>query len=349
MTPEAQSISLRGVSRQYGAHLALRDVALTLPAGAITALLGASGSGKSTLLRLIAGLEPVDAGEIRIGDARVSTPHAAVPPEHRRVGMVFQDFALFPHLTAHDNVAFGMRAIPKDARAAQAKRWLALVGLATKGEAFPHQLSGGEQQRVALARALAPQPQAVLLDEPFSGLDPVLRAELRDVTLRVLRETGATAAFVTHDADEALYVADQLAILKDGRLLQVGAPRAVYDHPTSPEAAAALGPINTVRTIVRDGVAITPFGPVSAAGVPDGPAIAAVRAEAVHPVPAQSDAPTATLVDRRAQGAHDLVFLESEGVIWKGIVEATSRLEPGARTGVALGPRGAHCFAISGG
>lgn len=347
MTFGSAAITLTGVTRRYGARAALSDVSLTLPAGRITALLGASGSGKSTLLRLIAGLEPIDAGEIRIGDARVSAPGATVPPELRRVGMVFQDFALFPHLSAADNVAFGLKDRPKPERRAEAVRLLDLVGLAARADAFPHMLSGGEQQRVALARALAPRPRALLLDEPFSGLDPGLRAELRESTLAVLREAGATAVFVTHDADEALYVADALAILKDGRVLQMDAPRTVYDAPACPAAAAALGPINRLRTHVRAGVAATPFGDVPAPACPDGAADVVVRAEAVRPL-LESTGRVARVVDRRPQGAMDLVRLEAGGVVWRGALDPASSLTIGAVTGVTLGPRGVHCYAISG-
>ncbi|MBU6371341.1 MAG: ABC transporter ATP-binding protein [Alphaproteobacteria bacterium] len=351
MSAPTAAITIAGVTRRYGARLALDDVSLALPAGRITALLGASGSGKSTLLRLIAGLEPVDAGEIRLGEARVSAPGVTTPPELRRVGMVFQDFALFPHLSAADNVAFGLKDRPKPERRAEAMRLLDLVGLAGRADAFPHMLSGGEQQRVALARALAPRPRALLLDEPFSGLDPGLRAELRETTLTVLREAGATAVFVTHDADEALYVADLLAILKDGRVLQLDTPRAVYDTPACAAAAAALGPINVLRTQVKAGIAQTPFGAIDAAGCADGPADVVVRAEALRSIatPAGTGTAVARVIDRRPQGAVDLVRLESQGVTWRGAVDPASPLAIGAATAVAFGPRGVHCFPVSGG
>ena len=346
MTEAPAAIVLRQASRLYAGRAALRSVSLTAPPGKILALLGASGSGKSTLLRLIAGLEPVDSGEIRIGDVIVSSPGVTQPPEARRVGMVFQDFALFPHLSVRDNVAFGLRDWTREARAAEAERLLDLVGLAARADAFPHMLSGGEQQRVAIARALAPRPRAMLLDEPFSGLDPSLRGELRDVTLRVLREAGATTVFVTHDADEALYVADQLAILKDGALLQIDVPRTVYEAPTSAAAAAALGPINVARSAARGGRVETPFGPVQAEGFPDGPVEIVARVEALRLC---ADGPGRTHVrDRRPHGPSDMVMLESGGVIWRALVDPGSTLAPGDETRVALGPRGVHVFPPTG-
>ncbi|HRO04566.1 MAG TPA: ABC transporter ATP-binding protein, partial [Terricaulis sp.] len=169
------SVTLSKVRRIYDGKPVVNEVSLTAPEAQVLALLGASGSGKSTLLRLIAGLENVDGGEIRLGDEIVSTPRRTLPAEARRVGMVFQDYSLFPHLSAAANVAFGLERLPRAEREAQALSWLDRIGLQARAHAFPHELSGGEQQRVALARALAPTPRAVLLDEPFSGLDPVLR------------------------------------------------------------------------------------------------------------------------------------------------------------------------------
>ncbi|MCR6643798.1 MAG: ABC transporter ATP-binding protein [Terricaulis sp.] len=242
------SVTLKNLRRVYDGKAVVDDVSLTAPEGKVLALLGASGSGKSTILRLIAGLEAVDGGEIWLGDEIASTRKRTAPAERpSRVGMVFQDYSLFPHLSAAANVAFGLTHLPRAAREALALEWLGRVGLGARGNAFPHELSGGEQQRVALARALAPKPRAVLLDEPFSGLDPALRDELRETTVQALAETGTTALFVTHDAEEALMVADRLAILKGGRLLQEAAPREAYDKPASLAAAAALGPINVFR------------------------------------------------------------------------------------------------------
>jgi len=337
---KAAVIELRQVRRRYQGAGGLQDVSLILPPGRITAVLGASGSGKSTLLRLIAGLEPVERGQIRFGDTVVSDSDGIVAPERRRVGLVFQDYALFPHLTALDNVAFGLSG-DRAARLGLAQSWLDRVGLGHRAAAYPHALSGGEQQRVALARALAPEPVAVLLDEPFSGLDPVLRAELREVTLAALRRASATAVFVTHDADEALYLADQLVVLKEGRLLQAGEPREVYRAPTSPDAAAALGPVNLFRGRVHDGSLGTPFLSLPALLAAEGSeAVAAVRVEAIRLAPGD----TAEVLDVRPQGAADLVRVKAGDLIWRALAPAAHAPLPGARVDLSVEAGGAFVF-----
>lgn len=335
------AIEIRGAVKIYHGRPALSEVSLELRPGETTALLGASGSGKSTLLRLIAGLEPMDRGLIRLDGKLVSRPGLTVRPEQRKIGFVFQDYALFPHLTALENVAFGLEALSREARQEEARRWLGEVGLAARAQAYPHALSGGEQQRVALARALAPRPRAVLLDEPFSGLDPALRSELRDVALSAIRTAGATAAFVTHDADEALYVADRLAILKDGRLVQSAPPREAYERPSSLAAAAALGIVNTAAAKVRGGAAWTPFGPVPAGEFPEGAEVlVAVRAEALELFPGAG----AEVLERRPQGASDLVKIGAGGLVWRALTPAHGARPVGPRADVRLAPWGAFVF-----
>jgi iron(III) transport system ATP-binding protein len=332
------AVTLINVRRAYAGAAALADVSLLAHDTQITALLGPSGSGKSTILRLIAGLEPVDAGEIKLGAETVSSPSRTLPAEQRRVGMVFQDYSLFPHLSIGANVAFGLADLPRAERDERALRWLDRVGLKHRAHGFPHELSGGEQQRVALARALAPRPHAVLLDEPFSGLDPVLRAELRDVTVAALAEARTTAIFVTHDADEALLVADRLAILKAGRLLQLAAPREAYDRPNSIDVAAALGPINVFDGVVSNGALATPFGAIATA-LPEGAAArGVVRAEAISFVPGAG----ARVIDARPHGAHDLVRIESQNVVWRALVHARATL--GETVSVEIQPAGAFVF-----
>ena len=333
------TITLSNVKRAYNGVLAVDDVSLVAPEAKVLAMLGPSGSGKSTIMRLIAGLEPLAHGEIRIGDERVSTATQTLPTEQRRVGMVFQDYSLFPHLSAGANVAFGLERFGRAERDTLALQWLDRVGLKHRAHAFPHELSGGEQQRVALARALAPKPRAVLLDEPFSGLDPVLRAELRDATLSTLAEARTTTIFVTHDADDALQVADRLAILKSGRLLQEAAPRDVYDKPATIDVAAALGPINVHEAIVSNGMLTTPFGSIAANGLPSGAsARAAVRAEALK---LQAGA-GARVIDVRPHGAHDLVRIEAQNVIWRALVPAHTSLSE--TVAVEIQPAGAFAF-----
>lgn len=336
------NVSLHNVRRMYAGVAALNDVSLTAPETKVLALLGPSGSGKSTILRLVAGLEAVDAGEVRIGSDVVSAPGRTLAAEQRRIGMVFQDYALFPHLAAGANVAFGLDKLARAEREAEALRWLDRVGLKHRAGAYPHELSGGEQQRVALARALAPKPRAVLLDEPFSGLDPVQRAELREASLAALAETRTTTLFVTHDAEEALLVADRLAILKGGKLLQEAAPREAYDKPASVDAAAALGPINVFEGRAENGVIITPFGSIAAPGLSSGtPARAAVRAEALALAPGK----TARVIDVRPHGAHDLVRIEAERVVWRALVPARTTL--GDAVDVQIHSAGAFAFAAS--
>ncbi len=333
------TVSLQGVRRSYDKTLALHDVTLTAPEGQVVALLGPSGSGKSTILRLIAGLESVEAGEIRINGELVSAPGSTLATEQRRVGMVFQDYSLFPHLNAAANVAFGLDKLGRAERDEAALRWLDRVGLKHRASAYPHELSGGEQQRIALARALAPQPRAILLDEPFSGLDAVLRAELRDATLATLAETRTTTIFVTHDAEDALQAADRLVILKAGRVLQEAAPREAYDRPASLDAAAALGPVNIYKGEITNGALQTPFGDINAAHLTNGTsAQAAVRAEALTLTPNGST----RVISVRPHGAHDLVKIESQGVTWRALVPA--RMPLGDAVSVTIQPAGAFVF-----
>ncbi|MCA8903077.1 MAG: ABC transporter ATP-binding protein [Hyphomonas sp.] len=240
------TLSARGVSRRYDDTTVVEDVSLKLKPGLITALLGGSGAGKSTLLRLFAGLEPVDAGEIWLGERALSKPGMTIAPDKRHIGLIFQDFALFPHLTAEQNVMFGLKALGKEAATAEARSWLERLDLTARAGAYPHELSGGEQQRVAIARALAPKPAAILMDEPFSGLDPALRSYVRDAALEAVRAAGIPALLVTHDPLEALESADHVAILKSGHLLQEGPAEEMYLQPRSADVAAALGPVNVM-------------------------------------------------------------------------------------------------------
>jgi iron(III) transport system ATP-binding protein len=221
-------LQLDGVSKWFGASQAVAEVSLSLPQG-ILALLGPSGCGKTTLLRLVAGFEQPQAGSIKIAGRKVADNNCWIPPEQRRLGMVFQDYALFPHLTVAENVAFGLKKPGKEA----ARRLIELVGLTGLEKRYPYQLSGGQQQRVALARALAPQPPLVLLDEPLSNLDVQVRRRLREEIRDILTATGTSAVFVTHDQEEALAIADLVAVMSKGKLEQIGKPQEVYTQPVS--------------------------------------------------------------------------------------------------------------------
>ncbi|MEM8616603.1 MAG: ABC transporter ATP-binding protein [Pseudomonadota bacterium] len=253
-----QDLNVIGVSKSYGPRTVVDGVNLTLKAGEITALLGQSGAGKTTLLRLIAGMETPDQGEIKREGQILSHTGWAMPIEDREIGLVFQDFALFPHLTVRRNITFGLSDRSKQDQASLCEAWLKRLNLSHRADAYPHQLSGGEQQRVALARALAPDPKVILLDEPFSGLDPALREAARSETLTAVRTAGIPALMVTHDALEALGHADQLAIMADGQLIQAGSPHSVYTNPTSYRAAEALGPLVEVPSGLRDAFKLHP-------------------------------------------------------------------------------------------
>lgn len=243
---EPQSLIAEGVSRRFRAQVAVNQASLELIPGKITALVGPSGSGKSTLLRLFAGLERPDTGRILSGDRVLSDARTALPVEKRKIGLVFQDFALFPHLSAVQNVMFGIRGLSKPEQHAAAEAWLDRVGLHHKCDAYPHQLSGGEQQRTAIARALAPRPVAILLDEPFSGLDPSMRDQVREVAIAAIKTANIPALLVTHDASEALVHSDEIAVIDAGEILQTGAPESVYRTPASLAVAKALGPVHSV-------------------------------------------------------------------------------------------------------
>ena len=235
-------------------------------------LLGPSGCGKSTTLRMIAGVERPDQGEIRIDGQPVFGAGAMVPPEDRSVGLMFQDFALFPHLSVAQNVAFGLKG-DRAAKRARVGELLERVNLAGYGDKHPHQLSGGEQQRVALARALAPRPKVMLMDEPFSGLDNRLRDGIRDATLEVLKGEGAAVLLVTHEPDEAMRMADEIALMRGGRIVQRGAPYNVYNAPVDKAAAAFFSDINVIRGISRGALTETPFGAFLTPGHADGAAV----------------------------------------------------------------------------
>ncbi len=261
------ALELRDVSKSYdrAGPKAVDSVSLTVEEGEVLALLGPSGCGKTTLLRLVAGFERPDAGMVVLGGKIVAGWDRFVPPEQRAVGMVFQEHALFPHLTVEKNVAFGLTGRKKRTARERVDEMLGLVGLEGLCSRYPHELSGGERQRVALARALAPRPLVALLDEPFSSLDADLRASMREEVKRILTEIGATAIFVTHDQEEAMFMGDKLAVLRGGRLEQVGPPAVVFREPATRFVADFLGGTDfLVGTVMPTGVA-TELGLVATA------------------------------------------------------------------------------------
>jgi iron(III) transport system ATP-binding protein len=252
-----EMVHLRGLTKRFGAITAVSEAELCVDRGEFLALLGPSGCGKTTLLRLIAGFERPDAGEVWVEGRLVAGAGTWTTPERRRVGFVFQDYALFPHLTVAENVGFGLARRERRRRRADV---LELVGLAGYERRYPHELSGGQQQRVALARALAPAPSLVLLDEPWSNIDPLLRHSMRDDLGAILRAAGVTVLLVTHDREEAFSIADRIALMLDGSIVQAGSAEQVYYEPTDPWAAEFGGAANLVPALVDDGLVETLVG-----------------------------------------------------------------------------------------
>jgi len=234
-------LELDQIVQRYGSHTVVDDVSFHVESGSIACLLGPSGCGKTTLLRCIAGFEPIAEGEIRVEDTSVTQRDFRIPPEQRRIGMVFQDYALFPHLTVAANIAFGLSSLPADERQTRVNELLDTIGLSNEGRKFPHELSGGQQQRVALARALAPRPQLILLDEPFSNLDVDLRERLSIEVRNILKSQGMTAVLVTHDQHEAFAMADEIGIMFNGKIQQWDTPYNLYHRPANRFVADFVG------------------------------------------------------------------------------------------------------------
>lgn len=351
----APRLEIKDLQRSFGGRKVVDGVSLAIASGQVTCLLGPSGCGKSTTLRMIAGVEMQDSGEIYVDGTLICDTRFRVPPEQREIGLMFQDFALFPHLSVADNVAYGLRG-PRAAKRERVEEMLDRVHMSRFIDAFPHQLSGGEQQRVALARALAPRPRIMLMDEPFSGLDNRLRDGIRDETLAILKEEDTAVLLVTHEPEEAMRMADEIALMRDGRIVQRGAPYNVYTRPADQQAVAFFSDANHLRSTVEGALAMTPFGRFLAPGVPDGTEVDIVfrpqhvkidfdRA-GVGPAPTATEgtAARAQVVRARFMGHESLVEfrLDHDGEVMKVTVPGV--FLPPAETVMWLRIRRDKCF-----
>lgn len=348
-------LELRKLSRHYGARVAVDDVSLTVGAGEVTCLLGPSGCGKSTTLRMVAGVEGLDGGEIHVDGRLICDTQKSLPAEQRQIGLMFQDFALFPHLRVSENVGFGLTG-DAAARTARVRELLTRVGMERFETSYPHELSGGEQQRVALARALAPRPSIMLMDEPFSGLDNRLRDGIRDETLAILRSEGTAVLLVTHEPHEAMRMADQIALMRGGQIVQQGTPYHLYTYPVDRDAVAFFSDMNVVTGRVASGQIATAFGPFDAGGLTDGAMADVVirpqhvRVDFYRDGNGPSETPThgqgvlATLERARYMGDHSLLELRTQASedIFRATLSGAVMPAPGTQFWLTL-PR-ARCF-----
>ena len=338
------SLEFRHIAHAYGAVRALEDISFTAPAGEITCLLGASGCGKSTLLGLAAGMLTVQQGAILLGDEVLADDRRSPPPEARPVGLVFQDGALFPHMTIAANVAFGL---PRE-RHGEVESWLAKVGLAGMGARYPHELSGGQQQRAALARAIAPGPAVLLMDEPFASVDIVLRRRLRRDCRILLREAGATVVLVTHDPAEALDIGDRIAVMESGRIVQFGTPEELHHAPQTAAVGAIFSGAQVIAGGLKGGVLDTDFGlwPMASliGDLPDGTAFdLLVQADRLVPV---ADKRGCRVRDVHPIGPHARVLLET-GDGTQITVETAVPVDPALTYSVVPDPESVRAFARS--
>lgn len=355
MTAQIPRLEIRNITRRFGGRDVVRDVSLSVMPGQVMCLLGPSGCGKSTTLRIIAGVERQDAGDVLVDGEVISDADYHAPPEERGIGLMFQDFALFPHLSVAENVAFGLSGSKTEKRA-RVVELLERVRLPQHIDAYPHELSGGEQQRVALIRAIAPRPRIMLMDEPFSGLDNRLRDGVRDETLEILKEEGTAVLLVTHEPEEAMRMADEIALMRAGHVVQRGAPYNVYNAPVDRSAAAFFSDINVIRGKVNGALTDTAFGRFLAPGVPDGTEVEIVirpqhlridfdrNGRGPNPTP-QDGTPARAVVERaRYMGHESLVELrmDHDGSILKATVPSVFLPKPGTPLWIMI--RRERCF-----
>ncbi|WP_231711038.1 ABC transporter ATP-binding protein [Xanthobacter dioxanivorans] len=347
----AKGLTFEAVELAYGGVPAVRGVNLPVKPGEVLCLLGQSGCGKTSLLRLAAGIERPDRGRILIDGQVVAGEGVFLPPERRGVGLVFQDYALFPHLTNLENVMFGLGGLKRADAEREARLALSRVDLAEVADAYPHELSGGQQQRIALARAMAPRPGILLLDEPFSGLDARLRDQVRADTLAVLREAQATAVVVTHDPEEAMRLADRIALLRRGELVQLGPPAELYRRPVDLGAARFFCELNEMEGFALAGTVETPLGLLPApAGVADGAVSVAIRPQGIRLGPSTGPGVAGRVLERRFLGELDLVEVIVDGLERPLVVRTrdAGTLRKGDEVRVGTDPGEVLVFAASG-
>ncbi len=338
-----------GLTKRYGDVLAVNKVSLTVETGEILSVVGPSGSGKTTTLRLIAGFESLDAGEISLWNTTVSGPKTHLPPERRRVGIVFQEHALFPHRTVGENVAFGLHKLSADERAHRLKDSLELVRLSHIEHRYPHELSGGEQQRVALARALAPNPAVLLLDEPFSNIDADLRTQIREEVKSIFADAGVTVVFVTHDQENALFMGDKVAIIYKGHIEQFGTPEQVFHDPETRFAASFLGVADFLPAKYANGTVHSELGAFPLSAKNSGPCELMIRPDDIELAPSANGA--ARVLSRTFQGISDLYRVRlPSGAILRVQRPHYERIEPGESVSVNVASHySARCFALDDG
>ncbi|KEO50523.1 ABC transporter ATP-binding protein [Thioclava pacifica] len=357
-TPIPPRLEVQSLRRVFDGQPVVDDVSFSIPAGQVTCLLGPSGCGKSTTLRMIAGVDMQDAGRIFVDGKLICDTVFRVPPERRAIGLMFQDFALFPHLTVAENVGFGLKGSAAEKRA-RVEELLGKVRLTRHANSYPHALSGGEQQRVALARALAPRPGILLMDEPFSGLDERLRDDIRDDTLALLKDEGTAVLLVTHEPHEAMRMADEILLMRSGKIVQRGAPYNLYNAPVDRAAAAFFSDINVLKGRVQGALTPTPFGDFLTPGHADGTEIDIVirpqhlkidfdrAGRGPNPTP-QDGTPARGIVERaRFLGRESLVEfrMEFDGSILRASVPNVFLPKPG--TPMWLMIRRDRCFVFA--
>jgi iron(III) transport system ATP-binding protein len=342
-------LAFEKVVQTYGSLRALDGISLTIEPGELVCLLGHSGCGKTTLLRVAAGVEAPTSGRVLMDAREVSGPTAFLPPERRGIGLMFQDYALFPHLTILENVMFGLRDLAANEAETSARRALSRVGLERNALEYPHTLSGGEQQRVALARSIAPRPGVLLMDEPFSNLDRRMRDLIRDETVAILRETGATTVVVTHDPEEAMMIADRIVLMRSGQVVQEGSAEEIYTRPADLFAARFFCDFNEVEGVVEGGRVATPAGVFPAPHLAEGAsAIVCIRPQGVRLHPPAFCLP-GRVVSRRFLGEVDLVHVAVQGLDrpLQARVRTLAGLQAGQDVGVDIDQHEVLVFAAS--